>query len=102
MITKEDYIKATELLSTLESGESVPVAVFLPIYNKVTGRKEKSACSSCWINRVKLFKATLATYKDKFNEPAAEEEKASEKAHDEPVKQKRKPGRPKKTKDKNE
>lgn len=77
--TKEEIAKAKEMIAKLEKKESVPVTEFLPLYNKITGRNEKSNCPGCWLPRYKLMKAMLQELEDSSDDAPKAEQKAPRK-----------------------
>ena len=80
-ITEEQYLAVKALLAKVEANERVKGYDFLAIYNRVTGRKESSTCSSCWKRRKHLLQLHVNQYEkalDIKEDEAVDTEEADE------------------------
>jgi len=58
-LLKQSIIDAKEMIAELEAGKSVSINKFLPVYNRITGKREESNCPGCWKPRVAFLKKKI-------------------------------------------
>lgn len=97
-LLKDSIIEAKAMIKLLDDGKSVPATKFLPIYNRITGRREQNSCPGCWAPRVALLKKKIELIEKEEGELVPEVEKPKAEEDEKPPKKKKR-GRPPKKKD---